>query len=306
LTKPPNSPFKIVIFDLDGVLVPIHSSWQHVHRALHVDNEENHRKYLQGQISYNEFMRSDIALWKNLHLHDLETILQDVPLANGARETLRTLHRRRVKTAIISSGISILAKRIGAELGIAHVHANDLATDEEGRLTGEAEATVPPDAKQDIATTILKEESIAPEQAAVVGDNILDIPPTDQVGLTIAYNAQDPKAEEKADVAVRGDDLRLILPWLTSGQPVKAFITLVTGEKEAGSIALALAPDNNKTPQGLQVRGVRQGSEVHLKITTVKGYRTMLATIDDLLSCAQVAVATINTAKHDRKMDITI
>jgi phosphoserine phosphatase len=306
LSKPPYGPFKIVIFDLDGVLVPIHSSWQYVHRALHVDNEENHRKYIQGQISYKEFMRSDIALWKNIHLHDLETILQDVSLANGAKETLQILHRRGVKTAIVSSGISILAQRIGAELGITHVHANDLATDKEGRLTGEAEAAVAPDGKQDIATRILQEEGIAPEQAAVVGDNIFDIPATDQVGLTIAYNAQDPKAEAKADVTVRGGDVTLILPWLTSGPPVKASITLITGEREAGSIASALAPDNKNTPQGLQVRAAMQGRAIHLKITTVKGHRTMLATIDDLLSCTQIAVATLNTAKHHRKMDKTI
>lgn len=306
MTKPPDSPFKIVIFDLDGVLVPIHSSWQHVHKALQVDNEENYRKYVLGQISYNEFMRSDIALWKNVHLQDLETILQDVPLANGARETLRTLHRRRVKTAIVSSGISILAQRIGAELGIIHIHANELAADEEGHLTGEAEVTVPLDGKQDIATRILQEESIDPEQAAVVGDSIFDIPPTDQVGLTIVYNAHDPEAEAKADVAIRGSDVRLILPWLTSGPPIKASITLITGEKEAGSIATALAPDNTKTPQGLQVRAAQQGRAVYLKITTVKGHRTMLSTIDDLLSCTQVAVAALDTAKHHRKMDKTI
>ena len=306
MSKPSFSPFKIVIFDLDGVLVPIHSSWQHVHRALHVDNEENYRKYLQGQINYKEFMRSDIALWKNVHLHDLETILQDIPLAKGAKETVQTLHRLGVKTAIISSGISILAQRIGAELGIVHVHANDLATDKEGRLTGEAEAAVALHGKQDIATRILQEEGIAPEQAAVVGDSIFDIPPTDQVGLTIAYNAQDPEAEAKADVAVRGDDVTLILPWLTSGPPIKTSITLIMGDREAESIASALEPDNKKTPQGLQVRAATQGRAIHLKITTVKGHRTMLATIDDLLSCTQVALATLNAVKHHRKMDKTI
>jgi hypothetical protein len=56
---------------------------------------------------------------------------------------------------------------------------------------------VPLDGKQDIATRLLQEECIDPEQAAVVGDSVFDIPQTNHVGLTIAYNAHDPEVEAK-------------------------------------------------------------------------------------------------------------
>ncbi|GAG35915.1 unnamed protein product, partial [marine sediment metagenome] len=53
---------KMVVFDLDGVLVDIDSSWQTIHRAFGVDNEENFQKHLRNEIDYREFMRSDIGL----------------------------------------------------------------------------------------------------------------------------------------------------------------------------------------------------------------------------------------------------
>ena len=54
--------YDIVVFDLDGVLVDIQSSWDWVHRHFGVDNDESLAQYLAGQIDDLEFMRRDIAL----------------------------------------------------------------------------------------------------------------------------------------------------------------------------------------------------------------------------------------------------
>jgi hypothetical protein len=60
-------------------------------------------------------------------------------------------------------------------------------------------------------------------------------------------------------------------------------------EKISGAIAKALEPDNLKLPKGLRVKTKTSGK---LVISTVKldgKIETLLATLDDLLACAQTA-----------------
>jgi phosphoserine phosphatase len=291
-----STPFKLVIFDLDGVLVPIDSSWQCVHRAFGKDNEENYRKYLMGEIDYEEFMRSDIALWEGASIGTVQAILDKVPLAEGARETVETLRENRIRTAIVSSGISLLADRIGRELGIDRVYANKLIADDSGQLTGEGVTIVSLKDKLSVVRQILEEERASPQECAIVGDSVFDFPDFGDIGLSIALNPQDEESKVKADVLVEGKDLRLLLPWLTSGPPSKITIRLATGEREARSVVAALSPDNIKVPQGLYVGVFQEGRSLYVKIVSVRGLGTLLATADDVLSCSQVAVSSINVA----------
>ena len=298
---PSSIPFKLVVFDLDGVLAPINSSWQYVHRAFGRDNEENYRKYLRGEMDYQEFMRSDITLWEGATIQSIQAILDDVPLADGALETVETLHKNGVRTAIISSGISLLADRIGRELGIDHVHANRLVVDDEGCLTGEGVTEVPLNDKLNIVKRILEEEGFSLQETAIVGDNVFDFPLFGDIGLSIAFNPHDEESEMKADVSIQGRDLRLILPWLISGHPNKIMIRLATGDREAEAIVAALSPDNVKVPQGLYLKVYLEGSSVYVKIVSVRGLGTLLATVDDILSCSQVATSSIDAVKSLRR-----
>ena len=51
---------KIIVFDMDGVLVNIKSSWTIIHNEFNVDERETFRRYLRGEFDYLEFMRKDI------------------------------------------------------------------------------------------------------------------------------------------------------------------------------------------------------------------------------------------------------
>jgi len=68
-------------------------------------------------------------------------------------------------------------------------------------------------------------------------------------------------------------------------------------EREAKAVAEAVSPDNLKTPQGLKVITEQEGVMV---ITTIKcdlRLETFIATINDLLSCIQVAERALGAAK---------
>ena len=55
----------LVVFDVDGVLVDIDSSWGKVLKQLDIQGSPNMPFYLRGEIGYYEFMLKDINLWKS-------------------------------------------------------------------------------------------------------------------------------------------------------------------------------------------------------------------------------------------------
>ncbi|MCJ7631768.1 HAD-IB family phosphatase [Candidatus Bathyarchaeota archaeon] len=292
--------FKLVIFDLDGVLVPIESSWQYIHNNFGRSNEESYKRYMRGLIDFSEFMRSDVALWNGATKEEILKILDRVQLTRGAHEVVKTLREMGVRTVILSSGISFLADRVGQELGIDRVYANRLIADSNGRLNGEGEAIVPLREKHRVIQRILDEEKVSAKECVVVGDNVFDIPRFGDVGLSIAFNSRNSGSTTKADVSIPGGDLRSILSWLTSESPNKIVIRLATTIREAKTIAIALTPDNIKMPQGLYIAVSQENRNVCVKIVSVRGLSTLLATINDVLSCCQMAISSINIAKSIR------
>jgi phosphoserine phosphatase len=285
---------RMVVFDLDGVLVDIDSSWQALHRAFGVDNEANFQRHLRGEIDYREFMRSDIRLWGRLSAARLRGILDQVPLMPGARDVVDALHQRHVTTAIISSGIELLAARVQGELGIDHVFANRLITDGEGRLLGDGEAVVTLRNKGVVFERLCQAEALRPGDCAVVGDSRFDVPLFEKAGISIAFNAHDSVVVEAADVVLDGTDLRQILPWVLGGRGGKAVLSFrYASEAAARAIMGAVAPDNVPVPPGVAIRSSTRGVDAEARVACVKGVGTLLATLDDLLGHMQLAEQTI-------------
>jgi len=287
---------KMVVFDLDGVLVDIDSSWQTIHRAFGVDNEENFQKHLRNEIDYREFMRSDIGLWGNPNATRIRRILDRVPLMRGVREVLDALRKRKLKTAIISSGILMLAERVKEELGIDRVFANRLLTDDEGRLLGEGEELVTLRNKGVVLERLCRAEAVMLEDCAVVGDSRFDVSLFEKAGFSIAFNAQDRVILEAADVIIEGKDLRLILPWIIGCRGAKAYTSFRYGTEATAEIIIgAISPDNFPVPPGLSIKSSRRKTEAETRVFCAKGFGTLLATLDDLLSSIQLAEKTIRT-----------
>jgi len=207
---------KLVVFDLDGVLVESESSWQALHDAFSVDNEENFQRYLRGEIDYREFMRSDIRLWGNASREEIVEILDRVQLMKGAKETVEKLSSAGYKTAIISSGISLLADRVKDQLGIGRSYANRILFDDEERLTGEAEAMVTLLNKDDVLRRLAASEGLETSECAVVGDSRFDVAMFEEAGFSISFNSKDELVREAADSVIEQKDLRAILPLLVA------------------------------------------------------------------------------------------
>ena len=204
---------KIIVFDMDGVLVDVSNSWQFVHESFKVDGGDNFRRFLNREISYGEFMEADIGLWGRVRIDFLEGILAEVPLMKGAESTVKQLRNAGYRTAIISAGISILAERVQEELGIDYAFANRLIVDGDEFLTGRGEEVVNPFKKAAVLREVAAREHTAPRCCAVVGDSIFDVPMFREAGFSIAFNANDERVKEAADIVIEEKNLEKVLPY---------------------------------------------------------------------------------------------
>lgn len=200
---------KIIVFDMDGVLVDIESSWRYIHDYFGTDNRENVKAYLQGKIGDKEFIKNDLFLWKsnNISFYDIKKIFEEIPLMNGVKECVKEFKRNGVKTAILSGGVDILARRIAAETGIEHVLANSIDEKLEKCVI-----RVSPKGKDRALMKLAEDLGIQRRNIVSVGNSHYDIKMFKVSGLGIAFNPSDGEVKKYADVIIKEKDLRKVVP----------------------------------------------------------------------------------------------
>jgi len=204
-------PLRLVIFDLDGTLTKIESTWQYIHEKLgtwHV-GKLSAEDYWKGRIDYLRWAELDSYMWRGLKLARLKSIVNAVPYVDGAKETVAELRRRGKLSGIVSAGISLLSDRVCKELGMDFAVANKLHVFR-GRMTGGVTVNVSLDEKPLVMRRVAGHWGCSLRECAVVGDNSFDLP--SEAGLRIAFNPKDTQIAKTCDVIVKGTDMRGILP----------------------------------------------------------------------------------------------
>lgn len=213
--------YKLVVFDMDGVFVDIYSSWVRVHDHFKVQNEQSVKRYLAGEIDECELMRTDIELWlkreKNIHISVIEEILLSAPLLRGGEETVRILKNNNIETAILTSGIDILANIVGTKMGIENILANGIEIDENGYLTGKSIERVELRDKGIALKELINRKGLSPIECVAVGNSHNDVSMFRICGLGIAFNPTDEITKVEADTVIRSGDLTSILPYILEG-----------------------------------------------------------------------------------------
>ncbi len=208
-------PFKLAVFDMDGVLTGTPSSWEFVHRKIGVDNSRNLSLFKNGRITYMDFLRSDVELWieklGNVPADYIRGILDLVPLRSGIAETMSSLKKMGIKTAIISGGIYWLAEKISKFADFTEIHANKIETNANDEIIPDGTVMVDP-GRKDVVLRILQEKmGIAEEETFSVGDTLQDVAMFRRSGYSIAFNANDSSMTSKASASMKGNDLSQIL-----------------------------------------------------------------------------------------------
>lgn len=168
-----------VVFDCDGVLVDITSSWQQIHSYFGTNNKENLARFLEKEITDDEFMEMDIELWleiqEKIHMDEIMRCFSGVKLMKGARDVINELKKRGIYVAIVSSGVARFIGSIAHMLKVDDWAANDFSWDEEGFLSGPAPAMVDSHDKGEMVQKLARINGFNPSKIWTVGDSGTDL-----------------------------------------------------------------------------------------------------------------------------------
>lgn len=199
----------LVVFDLDGTLTKVESTWQYIHERLGTWDigRMSAQDYRKGRISYVKWAQLDSFAWRGVTLKKMRSIVIEIPYFDGTREAISGLRKKGKLSGIVSAGISLLSDRVREELCMDFAIANELHFSQ-GRMTGEVTVNVSLDGKGQVIRRVAKQLGFSLNECAVVGDNSFDLPRG--AGLRIGFNPKH-EAERACDVVIRGTDIRAIL-----------------------------------------------------------------------------------------------
>jgi phosphoserine phosphatase len=179
----------LVIFDVEGVLfdaeyLPI------LAEKINKEKEiwEITKKGIQGEINWEEGLKTRINLLKGLDLAICQEVANSLPIMTGARETCRALKAAGWRLMAISGGFSIMTDRLKKELDLDYIYSNELLF-KNGKLDG-VKINVDSD-KSKSARIKIEEWGEKKEDIVVAVDGANDVKLFDICGLGIAYRAQD-------------------------------------------------------------------------------------------------------------------
>lgn len=200
---------KLIFMDLEGTLLQktIHlddrrvapSAWtllaeQLGPAALREEQITKDRWLNREYRSYTEWMQDTIRIHQKygLTLQVFEEVMNSVQEMPGARNAVQRFHERGAITAIVSGGFKALADRIQRNFKIHHAlsgceyffnpdtgyleYWNLLPSDYEGKVH--------------FVKAIISEYGISKEECAFIGDAQNDVLVAQEVGVSVAFNAQ--------------------------------------------------------------------------------------------------------------------
>lgn len=218
-----------VVFDCDGVLIDNISSWWAIHEYFGTRNEEMLEKFLNKEITEEEFVNHDVEEWKKvqpeIHREDIMRCYSGVKLMPGAREVVNELQSRGIFVAIVSSGVDLLIGTIANMLKVDDWAANGFEWDEEGFLVKGAPTRVYSHDKGIMVEKLIRINKLNSENVISVGDSSTDLSMKVGESKFIGFNPARERAVKEFERAgvpiVENRNLRDLWPIMFDGEDLE-------------------------------------------------------------------------------------
>jgi phosphoserine phosphatase len=183
---------RLIVFDMDSTIVDFETINQMASFAgVDREVEEITERAMNGELDFEEALRSRVRLLKGTPIGALEEIAKNIQLTPGSEELIRHLKQVGYKTALISGGFTYFTDILKERLGFDYTFANVLEI-KGGVLTGEIEGEIiDASAKGRIVNDLAQIEGISPDSVVAVGDGANDCLMIQNAGLGVAFNAKD-------------------------------------------------------------------------------------------------------------------
>ncbi len=210
-------PWQLVTFDIDGTLTLGHG-WRFLaERTGRTEEFERYnQRFFSHEVGEDEHLRNLLNLAAGRSLSELHRILAETPKIPGIRATVRALHDRGTRVALLTHNPEYVCDWYRRAYGFDDFEGTYATRIEAGRIL-----PYPPvrAAKLEGLSKLLVRAG-APSAATVhVGDGWADALVFPRVGAGVALNTALPEVRSAADVSLDLRDLRGLLPPLETLEP---------------------------------------------------------------------------------------
>lgn len=183
--------YKLVCFDMDGVIFKDINFWLELHKAFGTFEEGKvlTEKYLHTD--YNKLVEEVVhKLWNGRDAKPYYELVKSIKYLPGVKETFEHVHNKGLMTAIISGSTIDVARRVQHDFGVDYVFANELVI-KDGKVAPEFIWPVGAgkERKAQILSGLCNILGISTQECIYIGDSDLDIEAFKEVGLSIAFNS---------------------------------------------------------------------------------------------------------------------
>ncbi len=202
---------KLAVFDFDSTLMD-GETLEFLAREIGIEEKikEITGKAMRGEIDFFESLQERVALLKGLKEETVNQICKNLPLMNGAEETIKQLKNHGFKVICFSGGFKNATIPFAKKLGLDAEFSNILHS-KYGILTGLAGGEMMFGySKGEMLKRIQNITGTCPETTLVVGDGANDLSMFEHAGMRAAFCAK-PILKEKANIIIEQKDLTLLL-----------------------------------------------------------------------------------------------
>ncbi len=202
---------KLIAFDMDGVIFKHSNFWMELHKEFGTYEKGKKLTDKLKKNNYEKLVKEVVhKLWKGKSSNFYFKLIEEAEYMLGVKETFSKLKKRKIKTAIISSGPKELALRAKNDLGIDFIFTNELIIKNNKIVDFKWPIADGENEKVKVLKNLCKKLKINLKDVAYVGDHYNDIGAFKIVGLSIAFNC-DEEIRKYAKIVIDGKDLREIL-----------------------------------------------------------------------------------------------
>lgn len=204
--------YLFIVFDMDKTVIPITAN-EFLGQNLGVLDKiaQWEKDYHDRKIDDRMFAeRMETVLFKK-PLKDIDALLKKIPVLKDVKKTLSELHKKNIKTVLITVGPSFVAENLarrygfGSAIGTKHIVENGIFSGKVGKVLTDKDKLLE---FKKLASAF----KIKLSDCVAVGDGVSDIPLFEACGFSIALNAKDQTVMNKASVAITTDSLYDIIP----------------------------------------------------------------------------------------------
>lgn len=202
---------KLAVFDFDSTLMD-GETLDIIARETNFAKEiaEITAKGMRGEIDFFESLEMRVALLKGVKLETVNEICNNLPIMNGAKETIQELHKKGYKCVCFSGGFknatTLFADKLNLDVEFANIFhtKNNILT---GKVGGEMMFS---NSKGDMLVRLQKLLNVSYDDTLAVGDGANDLSMFKYAKKKAAFCAKEVLKKE-ANIVIEKKDLTLIL-----------------------------------------------------------------------------------------------